>query len=414
MGSELYETPNIDRLAGEGMLFDNAYAACTVCSPTRAAVMTGKYPARLRITDWIEGHKRPEAKLSVPDWTMYLPHEEVTIAEHLKNEGYATCHIGKWHLGFEDYRPDTQGFDQNIGGYHRGQPPSYFAPYKIPTLEEGPDGEYLTDREAAEAVKFITANKDNPFFLYLPHYTVHTPIQSKKEMQKKYADKVRPGMKQTRADYAAMIESLDQSVGTITAALDKFGIADKTIIIFTSDNGGLVLGKIPVTDNSPLRAGKGSAYEGGVRVPLIVKWPGVTEPGSRSDEPVISVDYFPTISEMVNAQSDLPPDIDGESIVPILRGSDDFDRDAIYWHYPHYHPGGATPYSAIRAGDFRLVQFFEDGRCELYNLRDDVGETRDLTEKQPGKSAQLTAQLDTWRRSVDAQSPLPNPNWNGE
>jgi arylsulfatase A-like enzyme len=338
----------------------------------------------------------------------------VTIAEHLKGEGYATCHIGKWHLGSEAYWPETQGFDHNIGGYHRGQPPSYFAPYKIPTLEEGPDGEYLTDREAAEAVKFITSNRDHPFFLYLPHYTVHTPIQSKKEMQPRYRNKVKPGMKQTRADYAAMIESLDQSVGTITATLDRLGIADRTAIIFTSDNGGLVLGKVPVTDNSPLRAGKGSAYEGGVRVPLIVKWPGVTGAGSRSDEPVISVDYFPTISEMVGAESELPPDIDGRSIVPILRGSDTLGREAIYWHYPHYHPGGATPYSAVRAGDFRLVQFYEDGHSELYNLREDLGETKDLTETLPEKSRQLVARLDAWRRSVDAQSPLPNPSWNGK
>jgi arylsulfatase A-like enzyme len=273
MGSELYETPNIDRLAAEGMLFRNAYAACTVCSPTRAAVLTGKYPARLHITDWIAGHVRPKAKLKVPDWTMRLPLEEVTIAELLKAEGYATCHIGKWHLGSEGFYPDDQGFDANIGGYHRGQPPQYFAPYNIPTLEEGPEGEYLTDREAAEAERFIRANQERPFFLYLPHYTVHTPIQSKEALQERYAAKVKPGMKQTRADYAAMIESLDESVGRMMAALEELELSNRTAIFFTSDNGGLILGNPPVTDNSPLRSGKGSAYEGGVRVPLIVRWP---------------------------------------------------------------------------------------------------------------------------------------------
>ena len=320
MGSEFYETPNIDRLADQGMRFTSAYSACTVCSPSRAAILTGKYPARLHITDWIEGHKRPRAKLLVPDWTMFLPHEEITIAEMLKEEGYATCHIGKWHLGGEAYHPKTHGFDHNIGGYHRGQPPSYFAPYKIPTLDEGPDGEYLTDREAEEAVRFITENRENPFFLYLPHYTVHTPIQSKEDKHAKYADKVRPGMKQTRADYAAMIESLDESTGRIMATLEEFEIADRTLIIFTSDNGGLVLGRPPITDNSPLRSGKGSEYEGGVRVPLIIRWPETITPGTTSDEPVMGIDFLPTIHEASNVSARLPKTIDGQSLIPLLRG----------------------------------------------------------------------------------------------
>lgn len=375
--------------------------------------MTGKYPARLHLTDWIQGHVRPKAKLKVPDWTMELPLAETTIAEHLQSEGYATCHIGKWHLGNEAVRPDKQGFDHNIGGYHRGQPPSYFAPYKIPTLAEGPDGEYLTDREAAEAVTFITANRDRPFFLYLPHYTVHAPIQSKKEKQVKYAGKVKPGMKQTRADYAAMIESLDEGVGTIMNALDDLGIADRTILFFTSDNGGLTLGKPPVTDNSPLRAGKGSAHEGGVRVPLIVKWPGRIAPGSTSSELVISIDYFPTIHEMVGVKAPLPAGVDGESLVPVLSGTGGLKREAIFWHYPHYHPGGATPYSAIRTGDWRLVQFHEDGDVELYHLKTDIGETTNLADINTAKTSELIAELDAWRRAVDAQMPTPNPNWDG-
>lgn len=406
-GSQFYETPNIDRLAGQGVKFTQAYSACTVCSPTRAAVMTGKYPARLHITDWIAGHKRPYAKLSVPDWTMYLPHAEITMAEALKPLGYSTVSIGKWHLGGPEYYPDKQGFDQNIGGTDRGQPPSYFAPYKIATLPEGPDGEFLTDREGAEACKFLEQNRDKPFYLYLPHYAVHTPIMAKKEVIAKYQQKVKPGQAQNNATYAGLVESVDDSVGRILNKLEELNLADRTVIFFTSDNGGL----LRITDNAPLRAGKGSAYEGGVRVPLIVKWPGVTQPGTINETPVISVDFYPTILEIAGTTPKPGQIIDGESLVPLLRQTGGLKRTALYWHYPHYHPGGATPYSAVRDGDYRLVEFFEDNRLELYNLKEDAGEKNELAQKEPAKVAALRAQLEAWRKAVGAQLPTANPNY---
>lgn len=409
-GSPFYETPNIDRLASQGMRFTDAYSACTVCSPTRASVMTGQYPARLHITDWIEGHKRPFAKLKIPDWTMQLSTGIPNVARSLKAAGYATACIGKWHLGNEDCYPDKQGFDVNLGGYNRGQPPSYFAPYKIPTLPEGPDGEFLTDREAAEAATFITANKDRPFFLYLPHYAVHTPIQAKKEVIEKYKAKQDKDAPHRNVGYAALVESVDDAMGVLLRTLDDLNLADKTVIVFTSDNGGL----LGCTSNAPLRAGKGSAYEGGVRVPLIVRWPGAVKPGSVSHTPVISADYFPTLLAMAGAPLPDAHTVDGRSLVPVLTGSGALDRDAIYWHYPHYHPGGATPYGAVRAGDFRLVEFYEDNRAELYNLKDDLGETRDLTATLPEKTAALRKKLADWRQSVGAQMPMPNPDHDPE
>ena len=404
-GSPLYETPHIDRLASSGMRFTNGYSACTVCSPTRAAMMTGEYPARLRITDWIAGHKRPFAKLQVPEWQLFLPLDTVTVAERLKAAGYATTAIGKWHLGDEPYYPQHQGFDENIGGYHRGQPPSYFAPYKIPTLTEGPDGEYLTDREADEAVRFITKHRDRPFFLYLPHYCVHTPIQGKKDVTAKYAAKDVTGLRVKNAAYAAMVESVDDAMGRILDTLDALGIRDTTAIFFTSDNGGL----FNVTDNAPLRAGKGSAYDGGVRVPFIVSWPGHTKAGTTSDVPVITMDVPATILDLTGAGNAPGQAMDGRSLAPVFTGTP-LDRDALYWHYPHYHPGGATPYSAIRAGDWRLVHFYEDGRTELYNVATDIGETHDVAASDPERTAGLKKKLDAWLAAVGAQFAVPNPN----
>jgi arylsulfatase A-like enzyme len=403
-GSPLYETPHIDRLANTGLRFTNGYTACTVCSPTRAAMMTGEYPARLHITDWIAGHKRPHAKLTVPDWQLFLPLDTVTVAERLKSAGYATAAIGKWHLGDEPYYPQHHGFDENIGGYHRGQPPSYFAPYKIPTLAEGPEGEYLTDREADEAVRFITNHRDRPFFLYLPHYCVHTPIQSKQDVAAKYATKSVTGLRVKNDAYAAMVESVDDAVGRILDTLDSLGIRDTTAIFFTSDNGGL----FNITDNAPLRAGKGSAYEGGVRVPFIVSWPGQTKAGTTSDVPAITMDVPATILELTGVGNAPDQVLDGRSLAPVFAGKP-LDRDALYWHYPHYHPGGATPYSAIRAGTWRLIHFYEDGRSELYDLATDIGETENLAAGQPERVAELKQKLDTWLAAVGAQFPTPNP-----
>jgi arylsulfatase A len=412
-GSRLYVTPHIDQLAKDGVRFTSGYSACTVCSPTRAALLTGKYPARLHITDWIAGHDRPKAKLKIPDWQKFLPHAEVTLAEQLKAAGYATASIGKWHLtpglksGDEAYYPEKHGFDINVGGYARGQPPSYFSPYGIPTLTEGPKGEFLTDREAAEAVKFMETNKDRPFFIYLPHYAVHTPIAGKPEVIDQYKAKVQADatLKQRNAAYAALVSSVDDALGTIRANLRRLKLEDNTVIFFTGDNGGL----LPITENSPYRAGKGSAYEGGVRVPLVALWPGVTKPGTVEATPAITLDLYPTILEMTGIKS-LAAQVDGRSLAPVLRGGK-LDRDAIYWHYPHYHPGGATPYSAIRHGDFRLVHFYEDDRDELYDLAQDIGETKNLAATQPEKAKALRTQLDAWLKSVDAQFPTANPNY---
>jgi arylsulfatase A-like enzyme len=402
-GSRFYETPNIDRLASEGMRFTQAYSACTVCSPSRAAILTGRYPARLHITDWIAGANRPYAKLRPPDWTQHLPLEETTIAEALKPAGYATASIGKWHLGNPEFYPEKQGFDLNIAGTHMGQPPSYFSPYGIPTIQDGPPGEYLTDRLFSEAKGFLERNRERPFFLYLPNFAVHTPLQAKKEIIAKYAAKVRAGMAQNNATYAAMIESVDQGVGRLVQNLHDLRLDDRTVVILTSDNGGLLRS----TSNIPLREGKGSAYEGGVRVPFIVRWPGVTKPDTVCDVPVMGIDYFPTILEIAGMKSAAKPD--GVSIASLLHGGGRLRRDTLYWHYPHYHQGGATPYSAIRAGDFRLVEFQEDGHIEMYNLNDDIGEQHDLVRSMPAKARALQTSLAAWRRAVGAQMALSNP-----
>ncbi|MEK6237022.1 MAG: sulfatase, partial [Planctomycetales bacterium] len=372
-GSDLYRTPNIDRLAKEGMKVTNGYAACTVCSPTRAAIMSGKYPPRTGVTNWISGPN------------MKLKHEEVSIAEALKQGGYVSAHVGKWHLAprgapdVEDYYPLHQGFDVNIAGNHWGAPGSYFHPYTTSRKKMGPlppggkQGDFLTDRLTDETLKILDGYKDRPFLLYLPYYAVHTPIQGKPDLVEDYKQRVKPGMKHRNATYAAMMHSVDESVGRITRKLDELGIADRTVIFFTGDNGGLDRKGNP-TDNAPLRAGKGSAYEGGVRVPTIVKWPGETKPGSVCPEPVISVDYYPTILEMAGIQGDAKhnANVDGMSIVPLLKDSGArLKRDAIYWHYPHSHGGGSKPHGAIRKRDWRLVQFYADKRVELYNLADD-------------------------------------------
>ncbi|MDP8246065.1 MAG: sulfatase [Candidatus Hinthialibacter antarcticus] len=409
-GSALFETPNIDALASQGMRFTNGYAACTVCSPTRASILTGKYPARLHLTDWIAGHKKPWAKLKVPDFNLQLPHDEVTIAEALKPHGYTSASIGKWHLGGEKFYPESQGFDLNIAGTHRGQPPRYFAPYKIPTLEEGPDGEYLTDRMAQEAVQFIESNKDNPFFLYLPLFAVHTPIQGKKNYTDKYKENIKPWSDQRDPQYAAMVNSVDDAVGSVLQTLDRLNLTDDTLVIFTGDNGGLV----PKTNNSPLRMGKGSPYEGGTRVPLMIRWPGKVRAGSVTDVPAISADFFPTVMSALDIDSPVKENIDGVDLLPVLTESGSVNREALYWHYPHYHPGGSTPYGAIRKGDWKLLEFFEDGRLELYNLKNDLSEKFNLANLNIQKRDELHQQLVEWRQSVNAQMPTSNPNYKPE
>ena len=406
-GSTFYETPNIDRLAAQGMRFTNAYAACPVCSPTRASILTGRYPARLNLTDWIPGHKRPFAKLAVPKIVNELPLDEVTLAEAIGPAGYVSASLGKWHLGGEPYYPDKQGFAVNIGGTQQGQPPRYFDPYKIATLPDRQAGEYLTDRLTDEAERFIETNREKPFFLYFAHYAVHTPLQAKKDVIARYQEKVKPDQPQKNATYAAMVQAVDDSVGRIMAKLDALGLTENTVVIFMSDNGGL----IGPTSNVPLRAGKGTLYEGGIREPMIVRWPGVVKPGAVCDTVVTSVDFFPTIREIAGAAADESQRVDGVSLLPLLKGAGHLQRDAIYWHYPHYHPGGATPGGAVRAGDFKLIEFFETGRVELYNLKDDLGEKQDLAAAMPEKAAELKDRLADWRQAVGARMPTPNPDY---
>lgn len=407
-GSDLYQTPNLDRLAREGMKFTQAYSACTVCSPTRASLMSGKYPARVRVTDWIPGRPPVNPKLTVPDWTKYLPLEEITLAEAFKAAGYATASIGKWHLGSEPYWPKAQGFDVNIAGTDAGSPTSgYFSPWKIATLTDGPEGEYLTDRMGTEAARYIRAQGDTPFFLYLPHFAVHTPIQAPKALVEKYQKLVKPGLRHTNPTYAAMVESMDTAIGRMIAALEEKKLLDRTVIVFTSDNGG----HLPTTTNVPLRVGKGSSYEGGVRVPLIVRWPGGAKPGATSDVPVITPDLYPTVLALAGVPVPAAQQLDGENIEPVLRQRGGLKRDALYWHYPHYQlyqQGGTAPYGAIRAGDFKLIEFYDGRPPELYNLRDDIGETRDLASAQPAKARELQARLAKWREDVRAQMPAKN------
>ncbi len=413
-GSKSYDTPNIDRLASQGMRFTNAYAACPVCSPTRASIMTGKYPARLHLTDWIPGRKQwPTAKLLTPSFRQELPLEEITLAEALKPAGYVSASIGKWHLGGEGFSPVEQGFDRNIGGTARGSPASYFGPFDLPGLKGGPAGEYLTDRLSDEAEKFIEENKDRPFFLYLPEFAVHLPLEGKQELVAKYETKLRGSETQNNPIYAAMVESVDQGIGRLMQKLDDLKIADRTVVILTSDNGGLRFeGKNtkPVTSNAPLRAGKGHLYEGGIREPLIVRWPGVVKPGSICHEPMISVDYFPTILEMAGLGRPRQP-VDGVSLVPLLKQAGVPKRDAIYWHYPHYSNQGGPPSGAIRHGEFKLIEFFEDGRVEMYHLKNDPGERHNLAHVDPRLTTTLYSMLQQWRRSVGAVMPGSNPSY---
>jgi arylsulfatase A len=406
-GSKFYETPNIDQLAHDGMKFTQNYSACTVCSPTRAALLTGKYPARLHITDWIPGEMPENPKLIVPEWTKYLPLEETTIANDFHNAGYATASIGKWHLGGEAYYPQKHGFDINIGGTELPNTKRYFSPYQIATLRDGPKGEYVTDRLTDEAIHFINANKEKPFFLYLPHFAVHLPVQAKEPLIKKYRARLRPEIAQNNPAYAAMIDSLDQSVGRIRRELEKLKL---TVVIFVSDNGG----RVPTTSNLPLRVGKGSCYEGGTRVPLIVSCPGITNPGSVCDVPVISMDLYPTIVAAAGIRDAAKNAVDGVNLEPLLRGGDRVDRDELFWHYPHYQHyqlGGTTPYSAIRKGDFKLIEFLDGVRVELYNLGNDVSEKHNLAERMPDKVSELRERLHAWRTEVGAQMPSRNPTY---
>ena len=420
-GSKFYQTPELDLLASQSVRFTQAYAACAVCSPTRAALQTGKYPARLHLTDYIPGERAPKnAYFQLPAWQQHLPRTETTLAKALKPLGYATAHLGKWHLGGGDFLPQYQGFDTNIAGGETGHPASYFWPYgrtndshRVPDLATrgGGPGRYLTDQLTDEALQFIEANKDQPFYLNFCHYAVHSPLQGKLELVDAAAD--RPGADgQNNTVYAAMLRSVDQSVGRLMKKLDELHLTDRTIIVFTSDNGGAVhFGKPAATSNSPLRNGKGTAYEGGLRVPLLVKVPGVTRGGSTCDTPVITMDFFPTLLEFAGAdKSASRTAVDGVSIAPLLRGDKTPAHQELFWHYPHYWSGGkVSPYSVARIGDWKLIRFYESGREELYDLASDLSETNDLAAVNPEQRKALGARLDAWLKEVGAQMPVAKP-----
>ena len=420
-GSRFHETPHIDRLAAQGVRFTNAYAAAPLCSATRASVLTGRYPARLNLTTALPGTAppRPSERFLSPVMPPGLPLSEVTIAEALKPAGYATASIGKWHLGAENYYPEKQGFDVNIGGTATGMAPGLFYPTWKGTARgipiEGRPGEYLTDRLNAEALSFIEANKDRPFFLYLSHYAVHTFIQAKEELIEKYRRKLNPKDPHHHPVYAAMIESVDEGVGRLTRKLDELGIADRTVILFTSDNGGVINVQtytpdpLPPTSNVPLRSGKATLYEGGIRVPLIVRGPGVRA-GAVCDVPAFSGDLLPTILDKAGLKPDPKAAIDGVSLAPVLQRAGKLQREAIYWHFPHYtHVSGPGAASAVRAGDYKLLEFIDEGTVELYNLKDDIGERNNLAPSMPKKARELRSMLRRWKESIGAQTMAPNP-----
>ncbi|HML48203.1 MAG TPA: sulfatase [Clostridia bacterium] len=435
-GSDFYETPNIDRLAREGMRFERAYAACPVCSPTRASLLTGKYPARVGVTDWIGAHTA--GKLIDAPYADHLPLSECSLAEALRQGGYRTWHVGKWHLGEAPYAPEKQGFDINIGGCHWGAPwHGYFSPYQHPNLPDGPEGEYLTDRITSEAVTLIEGSDDKPFFLNLWHYAVHTPIQAPADLIAKYAAKakrlglvpedalqtgeafpcahkkhlrVTRRVVQSDPAYAAMVENLDTNVGRILEALERCGKLDNTLILFSSDNGGLSTAEGSPTCNLPLSEGKGWMYEGGVREPLLARWHGRVAPGTISAVQVTSPDLYPTLLEAAGLA--LRPDqhVDGQSFLPALQGKA-YARAPMFWHYPHYGNQGGTPGSSVVDGDWKLIRFWEDGADELYHLPDDPSELRDLAEQEPERVQALRALLDAWLADVAANIPQENPDY---
>ncbi len=423
-GSDFYETPELDALAANGMKFTDAYAACTVCSPTRASIMTGMYPARLKCTDFIAGQNRPYAKMRIPDWTKQLKSEYVTIAEVLQSAGYQTGHIGKWHL--EGRGPEAAGSDPLSQGFDISiTKPKNARGYFIPRGDAGDDARhlpgqenvYVTDWLTEKACGFIEDSREDPFFLYFAYHVPHTPIQGRPDLVKYFEPKVKPNAVHNNPVYAAMVASLDRSVGRIQETLEQHNLSENTIVIFISDNGGLTqrYGKHDgFTENIPLRRGKGSAYEGGVRVPAIICWPGKTKAGSTCAEPIMTIDFYPTILAMAGLKGDPNHNesVDGRSLVDLLQAPNErrWNRD-LFWHYPHYHAGGDGPYSAIRSGNMRLIEFHEDQHRELYDLSNDIGEQQDLAEQLPEVTQALTAKLHQWRESLAAQMPTINPNF---
>lgn len=419
LGSDYYETPNIDRLAREGLRFTNAYANAPNCAPTRACLLSGQYPTRHGVYTVGDSDRRPpRLRKLIPTPNTRVLDPAITSFIEAMPLNYASCSLGKWHLGTDpEAGPKAQGFDLNVGGDSAGHPRRYFSPYKNRFIGDGPAGEYLTDRLTDEAIEFIQQHQSEPFFVYLPHYAVHTPIQARPEKIDQYQSKQNDRGHENPA-YAAMIESVDEGLGRILNTLDELELAENTVVILTSDNGGHGC----ITDNRPLRGAKGMFYEGGIRIPLIVRWPGVIRPGSECHEPVISFDWYPTFLDMAGAP---PPDdhvLDGVSLMPLLRGEASLDREALYWHFPAYlegyscmdEPWRAEPCSTIRKGEWKLIETFEPegapNRIELYNLKTDLSETTDLSKSRTEVVEDLLNDLKNWRERMNAPVPSePNP-----
>lgn len=427
-GTTFYETPNLKKMAARGMLFSQAYSASPVCSPSRASIMTGKYPTSTRTTDWF-GAPQPEDLRKEPASTYpllpapyqpYLALEETTIAEALQQAGYKTFLAGKWHLGEEEqYWPEHQGFEINKGGYSKGHPNSYFAPYNNPRLNDGAPGEYLPMRIADEANAFIEAHKDHPFFAYLPLYDVHTPLQASQVLVEKYQrkkdslglqdqfaqeGKYNVRVSQTHVVYAAMVEAMDQAIGKVLDKLVALGLEEQTLVVFFSDNGGLSITGGAPTSNLPLRAGKGWLYEGGIRVPMILSWPGTIAAGSRCDVPVIGTDFYPTFLQVAGLQLNASQHSGGSIIWPLMQQRS-IARRSLYWHYPHYGNQGGSPASAIRKGDWKLIHWYVDDRYELFHLTNDIGEQNNLLQQYPKKAAAMKKELAGWLKKERAQMP---------
>lgn len=422
-----YETPNLDRLAKSSVNFVNGYAACSVCSPTRFSIMTGKYPVRDGCTDWFTGER--EGRFQYAAYTNFMPLAEVTLAEAFKAHGYMTAFVGKWHLGEDEkYWPEHQGFDINIGGWSAGSPKGgYFAPFDNPRLPSYPKGTHLPKVLTDETIKLIEQSTNNPWLLCLNYYSVHAPLQGREDLVKKYEAKraklladgqpefgpeeqVWPvkarrevRIRQANATYAAMVEAMDAQIGRVLDKLEELGIADNTVVVFFSDNGGLSTAEGLATSNLPLRGGKGWLYEGGIREPLFIRWPGVTKAGSVCETPVTSTDFYPTLLDVAGLSLMPAQHQDGVSLVPLLKGGSELKRDALIWHYPHYSNQGGFPGGAIRQGDWKVIERYEDGQVHLYNLKDDIGERNDLAAQQPARVNTMRARLHAWYRETNAR-----------
>lgn len=406
-GSQFYETPNIDRIAAEGMQFTDAYAAAPICSPTRASIMTGKYPARLHLTDYIPGSPYPYAKLATPQQVPCLPLEEVTLAEVLKQNGYVTGHFGKWHLNVDyNYQPGrpgdpgSQGFDVVLTNAKPDE-----------TADPEKDAHHVAEI-TEHSLRFIEENKDRPFFCYVAHHVPHRPIMEHPDLIAKYRAKPGSDLPINNPIIGAMIERMDRGIGEILNKLDELNLTEKTIVVFVSDNGGLE----QLQSQAPLRMGKATIFDGGLRVPMAIRWPGVVKPGSKCTTPVISADFFPTLLEAVGIRHGIE-NVDGESLLPLLKQTGNLKRDAIYFHYPHYHHLGHKPAGAIREGDYKLIEWYEptfwneENQISLFNVREDMGETNDLAKELPDLAARLREKLHQWRSSVGAQEMTKNPNY---